>query len=47
MLHNTETLIADLLGSIPTVPNIATMEKAEDDAASRAQTEVGLETGRY
>ncbi|MFZ3332624.1 MAG: hypothetical protein WA197_18450 [Candidatus Acidiferrales bacterium] len=33
MLHNTETLIADLLGSIPTEPNIAAMEKAEQDAA--------------
>jgi hypothetical protein len=31
--HSPETLIDDLLGSIPEVPNIAAMEKAEQDAA--------------
>ena len=36
MLHNTETLIADLLGSIPTEPNIAAMEKASKMRPRRA-----------
>lgn len=34
MLHNNETIIDDLLGSIPEVPDLVKMQKAEDDAAA-------------